>query len=181
MGRFTPRLRASPLGRRGEPVFYYRLSANMDPLKILFTIPRLYYLPNKILNPFGSFLLYACQWAFGGINSRIRALARCCDLFHDPLDSHILPASIGRADNGGACQSGIHTAIGLPVYAGRPPELILLKSEGYARGSAPSIPGLLQKSQPCRLRILVIVMQQLMYKNSLFVLLEFSKSYCQKK
>ena len=97
--------------------------------------------------------LYDCQGAFGGINSRIRALARCCDLFHDPLDSHILPASIGRADNGGACQPGNHTAIGLPVYAGRPPELILLKSEGYARGSAPSIPGLLQKSQLCRLRI----------------------------
>ena len=50
------------------------------------------------------FLLCACQGDFRGINSRIRALARCCDLFHVPLDRHILPAYIGRADTGGACK-----------------------------------------------------------------------------
>ena len=50
------------------------------------------------------FLLCACQGDFRGINSRNRALARCCDLFHVPLDRHILPAYIGRADTGGACK-----------------------------------------------------------------------------
>ena len=59
--------------------------------------------PDRI-EALGPFLLCACQGDFRGINSRIRALARCCDLFHVPLDRHILPAYIGRADTGGACK-----------------------------------------------------------------------------
>lgn len=91
---------------------------------------------------------YGLSRVLCGINSRICAQARYCDLFLDPLDSLILPAYCACADNGGACRNKISHRYRLFIIRGKNAGTRSLAGQGCARGSAPSIPGLLQKSLP---------------------------------